>query len=347
MKVLIVDDSVVFRSAITSALEGVSSIKEIQSVNNGKECINFLKEHPDTDLITLDIEMPVMDGLTTLKEIRKFNSDVNVIVFSASSEISANKTILALEYGADDFLVKTSGNGDISATVNQIKEDLLPMIEVSLEKKSSKNPRETREGKKIKKSLNTDAGLFVIGASTGGPDVLSRIFSEAKGGSNVPIIIVQHMPPIFTAKLAEMLNNKSEINVVEAKNGDKLENNKAYIVPGDYHMEVEKDGSSYFIKLNQNEKVCHVRPAVDVTLKSLAKNYKSKFITVILTGMGNDGEAGSKDCSKRGLSVYYQEQETCAVWGMPRAVCRNVPGSEEIKIEEVSFLLTNISRKTL
>ena len=352
MKILVVDDSIVFRSAITQALQTVPEFDVYKSVVKGKLALDILRMHPDTDLITLDMEMPVMDGMETIREIRKTNKDIIIIVFSSLTIKGAEKTLEALNLGADDFVTKTEGSGNIDQSLNQIKEDLLPKILAFKNRRVKRSQiRERIEVKThsaavpsiLNLNLPIKPRLLVIGISTGGPEALARVFKTITENVTIPMLIVQHMPAMFTEKLAEMLNKLSPTNVREAKIGDKLEPGVCLIAPGDYHMTVSRSGE---IQLNQNEKVCFVRPAVDVLLDSLAQNFDKQILTFIMTGMGEDGAAGVKKIASKGAYIFIQDKESSSVWGMPGSVEKAI-GSEArvIALDEIGLFINTLSKR--
>ncbi len=331
MKVLIVDDSIVFRSAIKTALLDSGHVKEIDVASNGKIACEKLLQR-SFDGVTLDLEMPVMDGIETIKEIRKFNKDIPIIIFSAQNLNAANKTIKALEIGANDFVQKLQNNTDVNENLKMIQNELVPTFEALLAKKESKHIERTIvRTESSERSMTTGdihpraslpfqkANLVCIGSSTGGPDFLMRIFKKV-GKLDVPVLLVQHMPPIFTTQLAKTLDELSPNKVVEAKEGDILENGVIYIAPGDYHMRLKKTDRGHRICLDQSEKVCFVRPAVDVTLNSVCDEYDGKVITYIFTGMGSDGADGCAGIRRKNGIIAIQDEESSVVWGMPRAV---------------------------
>lgn len=332
MKVLVVDDSVVFRTAIKTSLAGSSEVTEVKAASNGKIAIDMLKQE-NFDAMTLDLEMPVMDGVETIKEIRKFDNNLPIIIFSAQNLNSANKTLKALEMGANDFVQKIESGGDLNESLKMIQSELVPKFKVFIERIKLRHRREIVKqsvevapaplpvGPKTRYKEDPKPSLICIGSSTGGPETLKKIFKELKSGINTPMLLVQHMPPVFTTQLAKALNDISSVTVSEAKDGDVLKPGHCYLAPGDYHMELIDNEGQYTIRLNQNEKVCYVRPAVDVTLKSVSENFKSRVATFILTGMGNDGADGC--CELKKLSkgpVIIQEEESCVVFGMPKAI---------------------------
>ena len=319
MRVLIVDDSVVFRSAIKTALMSAGIVSEIDIASNGKIAVEKLQQSK-FDGVTLDLEMPVMDGIQTIQEIRKFDSNIPIIIFSAQNLNAANKTIKALEIGADDFVQKLQNSTDVNENLKLIQQELVPRFKALIEKKTKK----TIEIVKKKTTgefhfKNFKADLVCIGSSTGGPDFLLKIFSKIKM-LNVPILIIQHMPPIFTTQLAKTLNDISPNSASEAKVGDVLKPGHIYIAPGDYHMRIKKSDNGYIISLDQGEKVCFVRPAVDVTFDSVASQFEGNIAAYIFTGMGNDGADGCEKLRKKNTLVSIQDEESSVVWGMPRAV---------------------------
>ena len=345
MKVLVVDDSVVFRMAISQALTEVPGISNPKTVSNGQLAIQHLKNFPDTDLITLDLEMPVMDGIQTIKEIRKFNKKVIIIVFSSLSIKGAEKTLEALTSGANDFVTKQEAGGasSIDASLSMIRELLLPKVTAF----SKVQPTPDSANNVLPKtnidsfvSMTIKPRLIVIGSSTGGPEALSTIFKGISTKVNLPILIVQHMPPIFTEKLAQMLNNLTpHVEVKEAKVGDELTPGVALIAPGDFHMTLEKGGT---IKLNQDPKVCFVRPAVNVLLDSVSRNFNEQLACFILTGMGDDGAEGCKKLPTSKTYHFVQSKETSVVWGMPGAAILAVPTAKIVHLNDISSILNNI-----
>ena len=344
MKILVVDDSIVFRSAITQALQTIPELNVFKSVVNGKLALDILRLHPDIDLITLDMEMPVLDGLETIKEIRKTNKDVIIIVFSSITLKAAEKTIEALNAGADDFVAKTVSNSSVENGLAEIKADLLPKI---LAFKDRKIKRSNIIGKSesglsasvipTKSSLSNyeiviKPKLVVISVSTGGPEAL------------IPMLIVQHMPPIFTEKLALMLSKLSPVEVREAKSGDKLTPGICFLAPGDYHMTISKSGE---IVLDQSEKVCFVRPSADVLLNSVAQNFDKQVLNIIMTGMGEDGASGARKLNSKGNAyTYIQSKETSVVWGMPGAVQKALGNQARVVgLNEIGPLINLVSKR--
>jgi len=349
MKIMVVDDSIVYRTAISQALSEVPGYNVFKTCSNGKIAVDFLKQNPDTDLITLDMEMPVMDGMETIKEIRKFNNKVVIIVFSSFTTRGAERTIDALALGADDFVTKIEGEGTIESSIGMIRDELVPKIEALRFKRSPKSHEEKapkvesiKDVQGLVDEMSVKPKLVCIGCSTGGPEALTTIFKNITEKPTFPILIVQHMPPMFTRKLAEMLDKVSPVTVKEAQGGEKLENGVCYIAPGDYHMTLERDLS---LALNQDEKVCFVRPSVDVLFDSIAKNFRSQILSVVLTGMGEDGANGCVNLAERKAYQFIQDEESSIVWGMPGAVNKREVGAKILTLVEFGPLITSLAKR--
>jgi two-component system chemotaxis response regulator CheB len=348
MKVLVVDDSIVFRSAIVSAIGTEPNIEVVRSLSNGQLAVDYLKNNPDVNLITLDMEMPVLDGMATIKEIRKFNKTVIIIVFSSYTQKGAEKTIEALNAGANDFVTKPDNLGtNVEESINSIKAELLPKV-MGFKNKSTptavnKVTVETTPKEEMYNISSQDPrpNIILIGCSTGGPEALSTVFRGITNEVNVPMLIVQHMPPLFTQKLAEMLNKISTVRVYEAKNGDVLKPGVCYIAPGDYHMTIDENK---VIRLNQDEKVCFVRPSVDVMFNSVSKNFRGNILTFVLTGMGEDGAQGAKKLSDLGHKVIVQDKDSSVVWGMPGAVKKLLPSTKVSPLNDIGRIISTLGK---
>ncbi|WP_127716515.1 chemotaxis-specific protein-glutamate methyltransferase CheB [Halobacteriovorax sp. HLS] len=351
MKVLIVDDSIVYRSAISQALETVPGIIIAKSVSNGELAVKYLQDNADIDLITLDMEMPVLDGMETIRQVRKFNRHVTIIVFSSFTKKGAERTIKALSIGADDFVEKVEGTGSIEGSISMIRKELVPRIEALQKRSFSREQIENTikdnisggvEIENIVMNMSLKPKLICLGCSTGGPEALTSIFKTITENLTIPMVIVQHMPPMFTQKLAEMLDKLSPIEVREAQHGDTIRAGLCLIAPGDYHMEITPELK---VKLNQDEKVCFVRPAVDVLFKSISRNFTGQVLSIILTGMGDDGANGCIELKKRGAYQFIQDESSCIVWGMPGAVSRTGINPTTLKLDQFGKLLNLVSKR--
>lgn len=338
-KILIVDDSLVYRHALNSALSESRDIQVVATVKNGQEAIDYIAKNP-VDLVTLDIEMPVMDGFAVLQKLSIFPSRPKVIVFTSLDASGANNAIRALHLGAHDFLTKIEGTTDIGNNISEVREALLPKIYSLLHLDNTYThqsinlvPVVTKKSQKRLRALKKKYDYLFIGASTGGPEALRNIFEGLKGTNLIPILIVQHMPPLYTEMLAKALETHSSYKVLEAKNGMLVEKGKCYIAPGDFHMEVmHKDGQLY-IKLHQAEKECFVRPSVNYLFRS-AENVATNSLFVVLTGMGNDGAAGIEKIIDQNPDVLIQDELSSVVWGMPGEIAaRNLQTQEQTLVD--------------
>lgn len=338
VKVLIVDDSAFMRYAISHHLEGNSQIQVVGTARNGVEALDLIpKLKPD--VITMDIEMPQMDGISTLREImRQFPRPV--IMLSSLTVEGSEATITALTIGAVDFVPKPTQKASINEVMDEVTTKILRAATIRVKPVLSpvKSLLEVTAGKQkaLVKPYNRTDPIVVIGSSTGGPRALHSVLSRIPGDIPAAVVIVQHMPVGFTRSLADRLNAQSELQVREAGEGDCLEIGKALLAPGGSHMTFTDRG---VVSLNQNPPVHGVRPAVDVTLISLVQLFGKNVTAAILTGMGNDGTNGSTLLHSIGGSVFAEHESTCVVYGMPRSVVEAGAADEIIPLEEIAGAL--------
>jgi len=345
IRVLVVDDAAVFRQGITSALKSDPEIDVIGTANNGKVGLQKI-EQLKPDVVTLDVEMPEMDGIETLKNIKSKFSDVGAIMFSIHTEAGAQRTMEALALGAFDFVTKPAGQGSLAASIDKIKSELIPIIKEYYKQRNEKllSKSKKQQGivtpapviKKHVAGIKIKKDIIAIGVSTGGPNALADVIPKFPEKIGIPIVIVQHMPPIFTKQLADRLNTKSKLTVVEAKDNETIMPDHIYIAPGGYHMEVKTKGTDTVISLNQKPPENSCRPAVDVLFRSVAAVYKNKATGVILTGMGKDGFLGSKVMKEQGAYIIAQDQESCVVWGMPRFIVEGNLADEVASLNDMT-----------
>ncbi len=312
IRILIVDDSILFRNQIHLALKDCPDFSVVGAVSNGSNALIFMNSN-EVDLCVLDLEMPVMDGLTTLKVMADKAMRVKVIMFSAVSKAAAEKTLEAMRLGAVDFVTKPSADGSALTPAQKIGDVLVPKIR-SLFLKSCET-QDTRPRESSFSSFKPRA--LAIASSTGGPGALQEFFSELKGVYiPVPILLVQHMPPVFTTSLAEQLGRIAGKKSKEGAVGDVLMPDQIYVAPGDFHMTVKEDALGARIELNQGPQINFVRPAADLLFETVG----SDVLAVVLTGMGRDGADGARFIKKRGGRVLIQDEASCVVFGMPGAV---------------------------
>jgi two-component system, chemotaxis family, protein-glutamate methylesterase/glutaminase len=328
IRILIVDDSVVTRRVLCDALACDPAVAVAGTASDGRIALaKILQLHPD--LVTLDVEMPNLSGIETIKEIRKLYPKLPIIMFSALTERGANTTLDALALGASDYVTKPSHTGSLDVTMARIREELLPKIKalcrnhlVPVEKVAVAHPKAKLGITQLRAPARAAArvDLLVIGASTGGPNALAELLPAIPKDLPVPIVIVQHMPALFTRLLAERLNKQTTIAVHEGETGKKLEPGHAWIAPGNYHMTLERHGIEVQLQLNQEAPENSCRPAVDPLFRSAATVFGPNVLAVVLTGMGSDGVQGAQRIRERGGQVLIQDEESSVVWGMPGQV---------------------------
>ncbi|MBW4602725.1 MAG: chemotaxis response regulator protein-glutamate methylesterase [Calothrix sp. FI2-JRJ7] len=339
LHVLVVDDAVIVRNRVSKILSTVPEIEAVSVAASGK--IALLKiPQVNPDIIILDVEMPEMDGLETLVEIRRQYPKLPIIMFSALTVLGAATTLDALILGANDYATKPSNLTSIEAANQHILTELVPKIKAlsAVETRFIASPPSTVSYKNVtnqdainQDAINQDAinqdrinsvstssiDIVAIGVSTGGPNALAEILPKLPADFPAAILIVQHMPPMFTKLMAERLASKCHIPVAEAIPGTTVKPGHVWIAPGDYHLEVLRDNNIVKLVTNQAPPENSCRPAVDVLFRSVAKVYGNKSLGVVLTGMGKDGLQGAEYIHACGGHIFVQDQASSVVWGMP------------------------------
>ncbi len=330
IRVLVVDDSVVIRRLVAHALAEEPSIEVVGSAANGSIALDRVTQL-NPDVITLDIEMPEMDGLEMLRRLRQTHKDIRVIMFSTLTERGASATIEALSRGADDYVTKASNEGSLDRSMASLRSELIPRIKQFFTLEAEQHaPAATPAAltSSARPLLNLSSTLaskvkpevLAIGVSTGGPNALGAIIPTFPADFPLPILIVQHMPPVFTKLLAERLQTLTKLKVEEAAQGADVVPGKILIAPGDHHMRVNKKGCNVFVTLDQGPHENSCRPAVDVMFRSVEEVYGAAVIAVVLTGMGYDGTRGAEVLKAHGACVIAQDEASSVVWGMPGGV---------------------------
>ncbi|HEY7098965.1 MAG TPA: chemotaxis response regulator protein-glutamate methylesterase [Terriglobales bacterium] len=318
IRVLIVDDSVVIRKILTEELSTDPSIAVVGSASSGQIALaKILQVNPD--IVTLDIEMPGMNGLETLKHIRHSYPKLPVIMFSTLTELGASATLEALSLGASDYLTKPSNAGSVTGARNAIRRDLIHKLK-SLTNKPTVTTSFTKITPNICPRRQAAIEIVAIGTSTGGPNALAEVLPRLPQDFPVPILVVQHMPPLFTRLLAERLNAQSGLSIREAETGRSIAPGEVWMARGDYHMTVVRHNGHVLLSLNQELPENFCRPAVDVLFRSVAHTYGASTLAVVMTGMGSDGARGACEIRDAGGAVLVQDQDSSVVWGMPGAV---------------------------
>jgi two-component system chemotaxis response regulator CheB len=322
IRILVVDDSVVIRKLLSDTLSGDRAFEVVGTANDGRIGLAKIAQLKP-DLVTLDIEMPVMNGLETLAALRKLYPELPVIMFSTLTERGAAATLDALSLGASDYATKPSNTGSPTVAIERIRSELIPKIKalcnVVVPLTLVPLPQ-VRPVVKARARTNARIEIVAIGTSTGGPNALAEVLPRLPGDFPVPIVVVQHMPPIFTRLLAVRLASHSAIPVEEGSAGVVLSPGHAWIAPGNFHMKVVRAGVSWRLDLNQEPQENSCRPAVDVLFRSVAAACGANVLGVVMTGMGSDGVLGAQDIRDAGGNVIIQDEATSVVWGMPGLV---------------------------
>lgn len=345
--VLVVEDSFLMRKIISDIINSDPDLEVIDTAKNGQEAVEkALLLRPD--MVTLDIDLPVLDGIGALKEIMQ-RHPTRVIMLSAYTREGTSATIKALELGAIDFITKPSGK--ISLDLPDIKENIISKIKlaakVGLNRLLPSRPRLIPAEKGVKAPLPIKK-LVIIGASTGGPKIVIEIMQGIPADVPAAFLIVQHMPKGFTASLAERISWESQIKAKEAEDGDVILPGKAYIAAAEYHMVLERLKGSLKIKLTKDEMVNFVRPSVDVTMLSAVEAFgDGDIIGVILSGMGKDGLEGAREIKGHGGLIIVQDEETSIVWGMPKAVYDEGLADKVLPISKITAAIIEGIRKRI
>ena len=339
IRAIVIDDTIVYRKIVGDVLKEIPGVEVVGVANNGKIALSKIASLKP-DLITLDIEMPEVNGIEVLQALKNQSHAPVVIMLSTLTQLGSEMTIKALELGAFDFVPKPD-QGTMAENMEKVKAAILPIIVALKRQKATKlkirekiKPKPlTPQGvvnkvpvNKVPKTaiqrspIKSKSEIIGIGISTGGPNALMQMIPMLPGDLKVPVLIVQHMPPMFTASLANSLNNKSKLEVKEAENGDTIEPGKVLIAPGGKQMRIiaGADGLTRKIKITDDPPENSCKPSVDYLFRSIAQHYVGRSTGVIMTGMGSDGSKGLVQMKNNGSIVIAQNEETCTVYGMPK-----------------------------
>ena len=339
LKILIVDDTIVYRKIVSDVLSDLPDVEVVGSAHNGKAAITKIASL-QPDLLTLDIEMPEMNGLEVLKYIIEKGLDVGAVMLSTLTREGGEMTMKALDLGAFDFILKPQ-EGSMAENAEALKKTIVPILKAFsrqneikhllkgkiLSKAANKKHKNLSESDHVAQRMNAITGRFknkseiiAIGISTGGPKALAQMMPSIPSNIGVPILIVQHMPPMFTMSLAKSLDTKCSFEVREAKDGEPVLSNVAFIAPGGKQMKIiaGADGRSRVIRITDDPPENNCKPSVDYLFRSIAHHYVGRATGVIMTGMGSDGFLGLELMKKSGSAIIAQNSDTSVVYGMPK-----------------------------
>jgi two-component system chemotaxis response regulator CheB len=325
IRILVVDDSVVVRRMVSDALSADPELEVAGAAANGRIALARIPQ-VNPDIIILDVEMPELDGLATLERIRKSLPALPVIMYSTLTQRGAEATLDALAKGATDYVTKPSNVGSAAQALECIRTQLIPKIKTFCGRAPQVEPSPALAvpppsrpslPRAVIPRREERVDIVAIGVSTGGPNALADLIPTLPGDLPVPVVIVQHMPPVFTRLLAERLAAKSQIGVDEGRTRTILEPGRAWLAPGDYHMIVEKEGNQVALRMHQGPPENSCRPAVDVLFRSVAEVYRPHALAIVMTGMGQDGLRGCERVREAGGQILAQDEASSIVWGMP------------------------------
>ena len=345
-RVLVVDDSAVIRGLIARWLDAEPDILVIGTASNGVMALRQVAEN-QPELVILDIEMPVMDGMTALPKIIALMPDIKVIMASTLTRRNAETSLLALQHGAADYIPKPESTREINGSL-PFRQEVIDKVKAlgALLRKSRGQAAPRRSSKAaasgapalaakvniwarpsgvaltFRKPSPVKPRILAIGSSTGGPQALLQVLVDIKEHINLPVVITQHMPATFTAILAEHLSRATGRPCAEARDGDILDNGRIYLAPGNFHMIVERDQNKFILRINQDPPENFCRPSVDPMLRSAAVACDGRVLVTMLTGMGHDGLAGTRRVVEAGGAAIAQDENTSVVWGMPGAIAQ-------------------------
>lgn len=353
IRVLVIDDSAFMRKMISDIIDSDPRLQVIGTARNGETGIQKIKEL-SPHVVTMDVNMPVMDGISALQEIMSTNP-VPVIMLSSQTANGAENTIKAIENGAVDFIMKPSG--EISLNIDTIKNEIISKIiaasfaTLSTDhkmKKISPAAQQTENFIQPTKTFNKKT-VILLGTSTGGPRALQKVLTNLPKEFNTPLLIVQHMPPGFTKSLAKRLDALCHLHVKEAEHGEVLEGKTVYIAPGAYHMRVKLKGTELVINNSKDEPINSHRPSVDALFESVSNLNNVNKIAVILTGMGNDGSDGIKKLKQRDKNciVISEAEETAVIYGMPKAAYETGAVNQVLPLDQIGGLLGKITQSLM
>lgn len=350
LRALVIDDSALYRKVVRTVLEEVPGVEVIGAATNGRVGMDLAKREAP-DFVTLDLEMPELDGLGFLREAKSLSKQPCVVMLSARTARGAKVTTEALKLGAFDFILKPAAS-DLETSLAQIRQQLLPKVQAfqfsrdqaeaskSLATKELIPPRESI-GRREETPRRPE--FLAIGVSTGGPAALSEFLPQLPANFPIPILIVQHMPPVFTKSLAEDLDSKCRLKVIEAQGGETPKPGEVYLAPGGKQMKLESAGANRIIKVTDDPAERSCKPSVDYLFRSLSHFCGRNTIGLIMTGMGDDGLLGCKLLKRQGALILAQSRESCVVYGMPKCIVDEGLADEVIDLQSLANRLMQVA----
>ena len=353
IRVFLTDDSMVIRRLLAQVLSENPNIEVVGQAANGKLAIEQLPTIKP-DVMILDIEMPEMNGIETLRELRKRGIRLPIIMFSTLTEKGATITLEALSLGASDYVSKPANVGSVGESMAKVRDELVPKIQglflggkaralatATATAQAAPTPARAARVERI--------DVVAIGSSTGGPPALTQVLTALPENFPVPIVVTQHMPAVFTKQLAVRLQSESKLKVHEATSGQELEAGNVYLAPGGFHLLLSRQGLNLKTGLDEGPPENSCRPAVDPMFRSIATTFGNRALALVLTGMGVDGLEGSKAIIQQGGSVIVQDEDTSVVWGMPGAIAKAGLATKQLAIQDIGrelVAMTSIGRTT-
>jgi two-component system chemotaxis response regulator CheB len=345
IRVMVVDDSVVVRKIVTDVLSADPDIEVVGTAVNGRIAVGKL-EQLKPDLVTMDIEMPEMNGIEAVRAIRagsggQVHGRVPIVMFSTLTERGASSTLDALAAGANDYVTKPANVGSVGQSMESVREQLIPKIKALTGRPASPGPARRSAPVPPPRAAAPRTGpgkkpaVLVIGSSTGGPEALAKVLPQLPASLPVPVLLVQHMPPVFTRQFAQRLDRLCPLRVVEAADGSPLAPGTVHLAPGDHHLVVRSGARGLQTGLTQGPPENFCRPAVDPLFRSAVAAFDGAVLAVVLTGMGSDGRSGAGEVREAGGTVLVQDQSTSVVWGMPGAISQAGYADEVLPLDRI------------
>ncbi|MFK7852890.1 MAG: chemotaxis-specific protein-glutamate methyltransferase CheB [Granulosicoccus sp.] len=355
-RILVVDDSCLFQRLLSDAVNARPGLEVIGVASNGRVALDMVQDLKP-DLVTLDILMPELDGIQTLTEIKRHWPDVVTMMVSSLTVDGSDAALDALALGAGDCAVKPQSSGGIEDIRQKLEQDFIPKLEalcgldvVECDLSDDHVEPEQPHFSDLPESELVECAqikLVAIGVSTGGPDALGQLLPQLPVDLEVPIVIVQHMPAEFTAKLAARLDQASALKVVEAKQGESIQSGMVYIAPGDNHMVLSAKHKRVFVSLNKNPPENSCRPAVDVLFRSISTLYEDQCLGIVMTGMGQDGLKGAQALHAAGSRLLVQDQESSVVWGMPKLIAKAGLAEAQVPLKSMAAEIVSRVRRSI